>query len=216
MAKRNGGIIGPSNVPSPFIAKGVWKLSDAFNYQKAGSWPIPLGYQIPNSCRFNSGSSDNLTRTFGTATNRRIFTISTWVKRSNLGTVQNIFTGGVNSTGDAAIRFQSGDEFSFYEISSPYSTYNYYFNTNQLFRDVSAWYHILVAFDSTQATDTNRVKIYVNGSQVTSFDTGIYPSQNYDGFINNNITHRISGAVDTTFGDRFYNGYISEFNFIDI
>lgn len=172
------------------------------------------GYNVANSLRFNSGSSDNLSKTFGTATNRRIYTISTWVKRSNLNTVQNVFTAGTGS-GDAGIRFGGSNELSFYEISSPYSAYNYVLDTSQLFRDVSAWYHILVAFDSTQATSSNRVKIYVNGSQVTVFGTANYPTQNYDGFINNNITHRISGAVDTTFGTRYFNGYVSETYFID-
>jgi hypothetical protein len=172
------------------------------------------GYNVANSLRFNSGSSDNLTRTLGTATSRRIFTISTWIKRSNLDTVQNVFTAGTGS-GDAGIRFNSGNELFFYEISSPYSAYNFEFATSQLFRDVSAWYHIVVAVDTTQATNTNRVKIYVNGSQVTAFATGNYPSQNYDGFINNSVSHKISGAVDTTFGSRFYNGYVSETYFID-
>jgi len=172
------------------------------------------GYDITNSARFNSGSSDNLTRTLGTATSRRIFTISTWVKRSNLDTVQNVFTAGTGS-GDAGIRFNSGNELLFYEISSPYSAYNFEVSTSQLFRDVSAWYHILVAVDTTQATSSNRIKIYVNGSQVTAFGTASYPSQNYDGFINNNISHRISGAVDTTFGTRYFNGYIAETYFID-
>ena len=172
------------------------------------------GYDITNSARFNSGSSDNLSKTFGTATSRRIFTISTWIKRSNLDTVQNLFTAGTGS-GDAGIRFNSGNELFFYEISSPYSAYNFEFSTSQLFRDVSAWYHIVVAVDTTQATNTNRVKIYVNGSQITAFGVASYPSQNYDSYLNNSVTHRISGAVDTTFGTRYYNGYVSETYFID-
>jgi len=179
-----------------------------------GANSLTGGYEVDNSLRFNSGSSDSLTKTFGTATSRRIFTISTWVKRSNLDTVQNVFTAGTGS-GDAGIRFNGGNELFFYEISSPYSAYNYGLDTSQLFRDVSAWYHIVVAFDSTQATASNRVKIYVNGSQVTAFGSTSYPSLNYDGFINNNISHRISGAVDTTFGTRYFNGYTSEFYFID-
>jgi hypothetical protein len=216
MAKRNGGIIGPSNVPTGQYggtAKGVWRLRDAFNYIKAGLWP-GQPYSVGNSLRFNSGSSDNLTRTFGTATSRRIYTISNWIKRSNLDTVQNVFTAGTGS-GDAGIRFNSGNELFFYEISSPYSAYNFEFSTSQLFRDVSAWYHIVVAVDTTQATSTNRVKIYVNGSQVTAFGTANYPSQNYDSYINNSVSHKISGAVDTTFGTRYFNGYTSESYFID-
>ena len=88
MAKRNGGIIGPDNVPAGPLgaAKGVWRIEDAFNYQKAGLWPTVLGYQVPNSARFNSASSDELTRTFPTDGNRKTFTISYWIKRSTIST----------------------------------------------------------------------------------------------------------------------------------
>ena len=63
MSKQNGGIIGPDNVPTGAFgaASGVWKLSDVTNYKRQGTWPVPLsGHQVANSCRFNSGSSDNL------------------------------------------------------------------------------------------------------------------------------------------------------------
>ncbi len=79
MAKRNGGIIGPSNVPTGAYggtAKGVWRLRDAFNYIKAGLWPVAGNYPVGNSLRFNDGSTDNLSRTPASAGNRTTWTWS--------------------------------------------------------------------------------------------------------------------------------------------
>jgi hypothetical protein len=94
MSKQNGGIIGPDNVPTGAFgaASGVWKLSDVTNYKRQGTWPVPLsGHQVANSCRFNDGSSDYLTRTSSSAGNRDKWTYSAWVKRSNLtGVYQTI------------------------------------------------------------------------------------------------------------------------------
>jgi hypothetical protein len=209
MAKRNGGIIGPSNVPNPFIAKGVWKLSEAFNYQKAGLWPPVLGYQVNNSLRFNEPSSDNLSRTPASASNRKTWTWSGWLKRSSYGATSNpLFAAGV-STDRLLIQINSSDVFTIVSrISSVDTTLR---TTTQVFRDSSAWYHIVVAFDTTQATANDRLKLYVNGSQVTSFTTTNNLSQNADSFINNNIAHYIGNTA----GTGYLNGYLSEINFID-
>jgi hypothetical protein len=209
MAKRNGGIIGPSNVPGQFSAKGVWKLSDAFNYQKAGSWPIPLGYQIPNSLRFNSGSSDYLNRT-PSASNRKTWTYSAWVKRSEIsGSAQFIFDSYSASTdaGAFSVYFTSTGNLV---ITGWTSTWR---STTQLFRDFSAWYHIVISLDTTQATASNRLKLYVNGSQITSFDYSADPSLNQDLAINQNAIHTISKYANGSL--YYYGGYMSEINFID-
>jgi hypothetical protein len=172
------------------------------------------GYVVDNSLRFDDGSSDSLTRTLSSS-NRKTYTISTWVKRSELGIVQNIFTSGVNGVGDSGLRFLSGNNISFYEILSPYSSYDFSLETDAVFRDVSAWYHIVISVDTTQATNSNRIKIYVNNSQITSFSSVAYPSQDFQGFINHDFSHQVSGAVDITFGNRYFNGYQAEFVFID-
>ena len=172
------------------------------------------GYVVDNSLRFDDGSSDSLTRTLSSS-NRKTYTISTWVKRSELGIVQNIFTSGANGVGDSGLRFLSGNNISFYEILSPYSSYDFSLETDAVFRDVSAWYHIVISVDTTQATNSNRIKIYVNNSQITSFSSVAYPSQDFQGFINHDFSHQVSGAVDITFGNRYFNGYQAEFVFID-
>jgi hypothetical protein len=218
MAKRNGGIIGPDNVPAGPLgaAKGVWRIEDAFNYQKAGLWPTVLGYQIPNSLRFNSGSSDYLNKTsFGTATNRKIFTFSFWVKKTTNGD-QMIFSAGTNSSTNVdQIYFRYPTDITentfdvvFYESSVT----KLQLRTTQYFRDPSAWYHFVVAIDSTQATASNRAKVYLNGTEITSFSTATYPSLNDEFLINSTGAHYIGGSLGAAV---LLNGYLSEFNFID-
>jgi len=209
MAKRNGGIIGPNNVPAGPLgaAKGVWRLRDAFNYIKAGLWPVVLGYQIPNSCRFNSGSSDYLNRTPASAGNRQIFTVSLWTKINGNTSRQVLFWTPQSSSTFALmdsgeLRFGAGDGSDWYYV------------TTQLFRDPSAWYHIVFAVDTTQATASNRVKLYVNGSQITSFSTTTNPTQNYSSAWNNNAIHYIGAGYDPSV-TYHYGGYMSEFYNID-
>ncbi len=91
-----------------------------------------------------------------------------------------------------------------------------YLITNRLFRDPSAWYHIVVAVDTTQSTASNRVKIYVNGTQETSFSTETYPSQNLDTNFNDTNHQNILGAVYQIGGSlQYYDGYMAEVVFID-
>jgi hypothetical protein len=215
MAKRNGGIIGPSNVPTGQYggtAPGVWRLRDAFNYIKAGLWPAIGNYPVGNSARFNSGSSDYLTRTPASATNQKTFTISFWVKRSTLG---NMYIGGTGSAAaDLSVWFQfnSSDYFRFGDYNSSVG-FNMQFITTQVFRDVSAWYHIVIAIDTTQATSTNRVKLYVNGSQVTDFGTSTYPTQNQNLYWNNADVHSIGRTG--LYASTYFNGYLSDIYSID-
>jgi hypothetical protein len=104
------------------------------------------------------------------------------------------------------IRFSSSDTL---QLAS--ENPNFTLSTTQVFRDVSSWYHIVVTLDTTQGTESNRIKMYVNGSQVTSF-SGAYPSQNTDLQINTTNSHTISSYSGTA---EFYNGYLTEVNFID-
>jgi hypothetical protein len=85
--------------------------------------------------------------------------------------------------------------------------------TTQVFRDPSAWYHIVWSVDTTQATATNRVKLYVNGEQVTSFTTATYPSLNFDTAFNYTGPHLISGGAGGSVQE-FFDGYLTEVNFI--
>ena len=213
MARINGGIIGPDNVPSGPLgsASGVWKLSDAFNYQKAGLWPVVTGitYPVANSLRFNSGSSDYLTRTASGGSNQ-IYTASCWVKRTKLGTTTSVLTTG-NGGADSNARMLIFDATDKIEIAYYNAGFTYQVTTNRLFRDTSAWYHLVVAVDTTQVTASDRIKIYVNGVQETSFATSSYPSLNAT--FNYNSSAQYIGDLR---GSGIYsNFYLSEFNYID-
>ena len=173
-----------------------------------GANSVSGGYEIDNSLRFNSGSSDYLNRTFSTPTNNKIWTWSCWIKRATLG--QNVFFV-TRTTANSYFQFTSGDKLAMVDV--PVSTYNFRLQTTQVFRDVSAWYHILLSVDTTQATSSNRMKLYVNGSQITAFEFETQPTQNFDTDINSANLHRI-GVYDGS-SDFAFNGYMSDYYFID-
>lgn len=211
MAKDNGGIIGVLNTPSTASASGVWAIEDQYQAKRNGTWPL-TPFVGTNSLRFNSGSSDYLNRTPSVAGNRKTWTWSGWVKRSKLGISSTLFgasdSGGSNHTG---FLFNTDDTLKFFSSNSAVELV-----TTQLFRDVSAWYHILVVLDTTQATASNRAKIYVNGSQVTALTTATYPPQNSetDLNINNTIYHAVGRYGN--FASNWYNdGYMSEVILVD-
>jgi hypothetical protein len=180
-----------------------------------GIGPV-TGYNIERSLRFNSADTAYLNRTPGSTGNRRTFTFSFWVKRSTLDTIQTFFqsqddnTVAANSLG---VRWQNTNAFEIYEYSS---AYRIQLTTTQVFRDPSAWYHIVVAIDTTQATASNRVKLYVNGSQITAFGTATYPTQNTDLFWNvSGQACFIGRYFNGTTALYYLNGYMTEINFID-
>jgi hypothetical protein len=173
---------------------------------------VTAGYSIDNSLRFNDGDSPYLTRTPSSAGNRKTFTWSAWIKRSAIGSSsRRLFSASSSSSVACQIGFDSNNIFQVMDESI-----SYILATDQVFRDVSAYYHFVVAVDTTQATSSNRVKLYVNGNQITNFSTETYPSQNSNGFINNNIVHRIGSRYQTGTGSsEFFDGYMAEVHFID-
>ena len=167
------------------------------------------GFNVANSLRFNDGSSDNLSFS-ASAGNRKTWTLSGWFKRSHIGSFQRIISSRINGTNYNGIAFSS-DKIQFSEYQGG-DTINLV--TSRLFRDVSAWYHIVVAVDTTQGTASNRVKFYINGVQETSFSTSTYPSQNLDTVFNSSSsTHRIGTNDDNTGG--YYDGYMCETVLVD-
>jgi len=170
---------------------------------------VTTGYEVANSCRFNAGSSDSLTRTFGTPTNNKIWTYSFWMKHcDNAGVLLN--TGA--DTSYMYFRGSSANPVPFgFSVEQYVSSFQYRLIPNEVFRDHSAWQHIVIAFDTTQSTASNRVKIYKNGSQITSFNTEDYPSQNLDTQVNSAVAHKIGGFASSG----FYDGYLAEVVFID-
>ncbi len=169
-------------------------------------------YEVANSLRFDDGSSDSLTKTFGSAGNRDTFTLSAWVKRAALTTSMTIFGGGADDNNRLVIGFGSADDFRVTDVSSGSGTV--VIATDRLFRDVSAWYHIVVAYDTTQSTDSDRVKLYVNGVQETSFASTNYPSQNTDQHINGAVGHFFASNKPSS-PSNYFDGYMAEVVLID-
>ena len=175
------------------------------------------GYEVDNSLRFNDGDSAYLNRTQGTPTNADKFTLSVWVKRCGLTTSDYhyiaSFDGGSNPR--EHIRFNdTTDELTWYFRDSGGTATS--LTTNRLFRDVSAWYHIVCSYDSTQSTSSNRQKIYVNGVQETSFSSSGYVAQNTDSNLNTNSNNIKIGALGVSSPSAgFFDGYMAEYVFID-
>ena len=176
----------------------------------------PEGYQISRSVRLRSSASAYFSKFIGTASNRKTFTFSGWVKKAIVGSSTGavLFCSTDNSTSTGWLHFNaaavgSADTLTFQDQLS-----NTVLVTTQLFRDPSAWYHIIVAIDTTQATASDRAKLYVNGTQVTAFSTATYPALNAD----TNFT-RPSPFIHTIgtqlAGARYFDGYLAEINFID-
>jgi hypothetical protein len=168
------------------------------------------GYTIGRSLRFRSSASAYLNRTPASASNRTTWTWSAWVKKAAT-TQQGIFSSqSPSSSADY-------DSLEFYQ-----DTIRWYFNgtlgsflrTTAVYRDPSAWYHIVASVDTTQATASNRMKLYINGVQVTAFTNETYPSQNYNTFANNTYKQAI-GAFASATSSSFFDGYLAEVNFID-
>jgi len=208
MDQNNGGILGKINTPTTSVASGVWSLDSQFEAQSSSIWPLAFPQTtIANSCRFD-GSSDYLHKTASGAGNRRTLTISTWFKRSDPGNSRVLMAQGSGGARDMLL-IESTDKLQFSRYDS---SYVYHLNTNRLFRDPSAWYHVVVEVDTTQATASNRIKLYVNGVQETSFGTETYPSQNFD--TDWNSTQQLRVGVDTD-GNFEYFGYMCEVSIID-
>jgi hypothetical protein len=165
-------------------------------------------YRISRSLRFNyQADSTDLNRTFTQAGNRKTWTLSMWFKRTLLATTQTLFSYSISGdsngwltlwiTNDDKLRFQNWN--GWYAIS------------DMLFRDPSAWYHIVLSVDTTQSVAANRVKLYVNGSLIT-YTNDLTFSLNQDTLINSANIHYIGKSLFDTKG---WNGYLTEINFID-
>ena len=171
------------------------------------------GYDVANSLRFNQ-NDDCLIKTFGSGGNKKKFTFSLWIKLSGRGTGNNngLLVAGTSGNDEGTIRL-SNDIIDWVEYDSGTSAVIGRLTTNQVFRDYSAWSHLVFVWDSANATAGNRMRIYHNGSEITSFSDDTNPSVNYDAQINNNVTHNIGRQSWNNSGD--YNGYMSEVVFID-
>jgi len=169
------------------------------------------GYDVANSLRFNSGSSDYLNRTPSSAGNRKTFTISLWFKLSQISTSNiNLINSGSYPPyqNDLNTELQIRD----HRIKLVGGASNI-IESGAFIRDPSAWYHLVIAVDTTQGTSSNRIKMYINGVIQTSLNLANYPSQNDNYAFNNNVEHRIGRSAGS--GSNYFHGYMAEYVMID-
>lgn len=135
-------------------------------------------------------------------------TFSVWLKRGALGAIQSIFNARTVASPYSLFHFYANDTLVYEDSNGTF------LQTTQVFRDPSAWYHLVLSIDTTQATAANRAKIYVNGSQVTALSTATYPAQNTLCNYNTATAHAIS-SLQPFNALEYLDGYLAEINFID-
>ena len=169
---------------------------------------ISTGFDINNSVKLEDDNTEYLQRpASGSDGSRRTMTISMWLKRTEIDDDQIFISQGSN------IRFRFKPNYFHIRLTDGSSTYEIE-DENRLFRDSNAWYHLVVAIDTTQSTASDRVKIYWNGVQHTSFTTANYPSQNDDLTLGNfsSTTMQLGWFVEGGYG---FNGYFAEVHYVD-
>jgi len=165
------------------------------------------------SLRFNSADSAYLSRTPASAGNRKTWTWAAWVKRSKLGSGGYIFSSDPNGSNYFVLYWDTGvvvDALSLQEVSG--GSQIAFRRTASVYRDPSAWYHIVLAVDTTQGTASNRIKMYVNGSEITTFNSSQDYSQNADTQINSTSQHNIGCMANFAVP---FDGYLADIYLID-
>jgi hypothetical protein len=178
----------------------------------AGNKPASTGYNLTRSLRFRASATAYLSRTIASNGTSTTWTYSTWVKRGTLGVVQDGFLEArVDGSNSVELNFATTDAFFVGVVNG--GSFVGQLVTTQVFRDPSAWYHIVVVCDTTNATAANRLRVYVNGTQVTAFSTATYPAQNTTTVMSQTTaTHNIGRWPSPT---QYFDGYLTEVNFID-
>jgi len=166
----------------------------------------PVTNNLNNSLRFRSSASAYLQRTPTVTGSLTTWTASCWYKNGVMNTNETLFSNAVASD---SIGFRSGRVIEIYFGAGSANLV-----TTQVFRDPAAWYHIVVAVDTTQATAANRIKLYVNGNQVTAFSTATYPSQNYQTSFNRSGYNQEIGRRSSD-GSYPIDGYFADINWVD-
>ena len=158
-------------------------------------------FDVANSCRFDKAGTAYMIKESANTANQKTGTISVWVKRGIISADMQII--GQTETNYTRLMFRSSDKLRFYSNQHD-------LETNRLFRDPAAWYHIMVTWDTTQGTAANRVKMYVNGVQETSFATESYPDEDdlMQFFID---TKDLDIARNVAGSDDYFDGYMAEF-----
>jgi len=166
-------------------------------------------HTIDQSLRFEDGDNAYLNITPSSTGNQKTFTYSCWVKLGNLGTSRTLLAQHTSGSNTFVFRFDASNNL---QVENYVSSYQLHLVTDAEFRDVGAWYNVVLRIDTTQSTDTDRARLYVNGTEQTSFSSSTYPSQNTDLKINSTNAHHIGARTSGSFN---FDGYLTDINFID-
>ena len=188
----------------------------AFLERNANRGSVSTGFNIDNSLKLERANSEYLNRTPSSNGNQQIFTFSSWVKfsyiNSQVSEWSTLFSAGDFAANSPSFRIghhtNNSLQVSFYTNSQ----YTGYYRTDALHRDTAAWYHFVCAVDTTQGTNTNRVKIYVNGVLAPTTVTLSHVAQNYNSGVNTGIAHRIGHGVNM---QTYASEYVAETHFVD-
>jgi hypothetical protein len=204
-----GGVVRKNQlVPTTSSASGMWTVEQSAQATKSDIWPYSgIANPISQSLRIRRANSAYLQRTPATQTNRSTWTYSFWHKRGSYnGNSQSWITAGTGGNIDS-FTLNSNDKISI-DINNATRLVS-----TQVFRDPSAWYHFVWYYDATQGTASNRMKVYVNGVEITAFDTDTRSSiSSATSITNTTVAHRI-GYYDA--GILYTDGYMADVNFID-
>ena len=171
------------------------------------------GYDVANSCRFNDGDTAYMHKTPGSAGNLDRWTFSAWIKKCSNGLDQGFLGFWVDSSNYFVGRFRSDDLLAFGNKDG--GSWTTELIPNAVYRDNSAWYHIVFQYDSGQASSSNRASLWVNGVKETSFAASVYPSQNADTKIPNSGNPIVIGRTTKDSSTYYLDGYMAEVCFID-
>ena len=178
-----------------------------------GANQLDTSYDVANSARFNRPNTAFLSRSISSTGSQTTMTVSCWVKRSNFGTEHTIFSNKISSSGINSMKlaFYSSDTLAFAHAKTDDTSRD--IRTNRLFRDPAAWYHIVGTVDTTSGTQANRIRLYVNGVEETSFASSTYPAQNETLRLSNSSYPHTIGEDPRD--NSHMDGYIAEMHFLD-
>ena len=167
---------------------------------------------INGSLRFNRSDEGYLSFTPASDGNRKTWTYSTWIKRSRISDSSTLLDASVSGGVYDILYFPSGDQFRYYNNGSQPGDRM----SSAVFRDTAAWYNVVVAVDTTNSTAADRIKVYVNGSQITDFIiTPVNFDLNDETRINSAVEHRIGQSIQGGTANLSFDGYMAETFFID-
>lgn len=216
----------PAHGLSEFYAGGANVPAGTVGFPNGVSTPIPtsgtIAYSnfygasnftgLKGSLRFRRSASAYLSRTPASAGNQKIWTYSGWIKRGAFSSDMSIFSARSDDNNRFNVKYLSSNVIQIENVvgGGPSTA----LTTIPIYRDPSSWYHIVIAVDTTQATSTNRIRLYINNIEVTSFSPATYPSQNENLWINGAFTHSI-GRQEYSSPLAYFEGYMTDINFID-